>query len=157
VTDCNRCGQCCDPVDFPRHPLALLPLTSEVAAHDPATDEGWAWWASRGLTDRAKTIEVLQPGHPNQVTADFITKHWHVIAGSDDPAEPGHRRLRCDYFDKDTRLCTAHDKRPPVCSGFPWYGKEPTIEAGADLSPACSYNADVRTSLPIVAITGGTR
>jgi hypothetical protein len=52
----------------------------------------------------------------------------------------------------DTRTCTAHDDRPPICSGYPWYG----LLAGSRwLDPPCSFHADTRVNLPIVAVRHG--
>ncbi len=82
----------------------------------------------------------------------FMRQHWHRLDGYDNP------RYSCDQFDTETRLCTAHDERPPVCRGFPWYGRPPEDEGrqpvAASLSPRCSFNADVpgRAMLPIVEV-----
>jgi Fe-S-cluster containining protein len=58
----------------------------------------------------------------------------------------------CLKFDRQTRSCTAHNDRPSVCSGFPWYGKEPdkmVLGYGR-----CTYITDTGVKLlPIVAVT----
>lgn len=75
---------------------------------------------------------------PNQANLRFIQEHWNAVE-----LLPDGTRVRCDRFDPDTRRCLAYDERPPVCTGFPWYGCEPT--ARAPLSPRCSYWADLPT------------
>ena len=34
----------------------------------------------------------------------------------------------CDAYDSESHLCTAHEERPGICRGYPWYGREPTAE-----------------------------
>lgn len=55
---------------------------------------------------------------------------------------------RCDWYDPDTRECRAHDQRPPICSGFPWYGDRPDpLKA---MPPECGYLVDVgREPVPV--------
>ena len=48
----------------------------------------------------------------------FAAAHWHATGERDDD---GRHAYRCDRFDRETRLCTAHDERPPICRGYPWY------------------------------------
>lgn len=69
----------------------------------------------------------------------FVREHWHVIRSKDTDAGP-RWESRCDRFDPKTRLCTAHDERPPICSGFPWYGGQRGL---MPMDPGCSFNADV--------------
>jgi Fe-S-cluster containining protein len=38
---------------------------------------------------------------------------------------------RCDRFDDETRLCLAHDERPPICRAYP--------VAGNVLPEPCSF------------------
>ena len=80
---------------------------------------------------------------------EFVQHHWSLLWQSGQG-----RGYECDMFDKVSRLCTAHDSRPPICQGYPWYGKKPDRELVKDMSPRCSFNADVRTMLPIVSVNG---
>jgi Fe-S-cluster containining protein len=69
--------------------------------------------------------------------APFILEHWHRSGGG------GTRTLyACDAFDVDTRLCTAHAERPPICRGFPWYDRPPAARK-VRLPERCSFNADL--------------
>jgi Fe-S-cluster containining protein len=121
MTECSRCGDCCDPVVFT---LSRGQVTADLA--DPYV----AGRARRDLT--------------------FIADHWHLI-GAHHNIRTGFFTYRCDKFDPEARLCTAYADRPPICSGFPWYGDEP--RRSLTLSPRCSFQADVRTMLPIIAVT----
>lgn len=66
---------------------------------------------------------------------DFIMQHWTEISRKEaNRLAPGlvklcrgnpHVFYSCDKWDSESRLCTAHDERPPVCQGFPWYDREP--------------------------------
>ena len=85
-------------------------------------------------------------------SAPFAREHWTEIP--DHPKPPGIASVvRCDAFDSATRKCTAYAVRPPICSGFPWYGDPP--DRARQLSPACTFQADVRTVLPLTVVSGG--
>ncbi len=72
-----------------------------------------------------------------RANARFIVDHWHSNGQPD--SDRRHRLYSCDRFDPQTRLCTAHEDRPPICRGFPYYGRE-TITV--DLPEQCSYRDD---------------
>lgn len=80
----------------------------------------------------------------------FIVKHWH--------RNPGAEHYACDMLGEDG-LCTAYDSRPPVCSGYPWYGREPSQEQAGHLGDQCSYLLDVppeqrpEGSRPLIPLT----
>lgn len=98
---------------------------------DPVTIEAGVFL---GCTARARSEE---PASENDL---FIAQHWHPLYGW--PEEPSTWiAVRCDAFDPVTRLCTAHEARPPVCSRFPWYGGTP--EPGRLPYLHCSYQADI--------------
>jgi Fe-S-cluster containining protein len=56
----------------------------------------------------------------------------------------------CRHFDRETRLCGIHDRRPDMCRGYPFYGGDPTPDAY--MSQRCSFQADFRKQLPIVEV-----
>jgi len=149
---CARCGACCDPVAFTRaHYEALVKWSSGEldGIPDPGDDEGWACWQEHGWEDRDGAIYKYAPGGNIRVNADFIAVHWTPAAGGEGCA--------CDMYDRDSRLCTAHDSRPPVCSGYPWYGHDP--DSGVSLPLQCSYLADLprdqrpEGARPLIALT----
>lgn len=90
-------------------------------------------------------------------SAPFARQHWRDVTDeyelTPELAASIKCVARCDAFDPVTRACTAYEDRPPICSGYPWYGKAPN--RSKLLNPACSYHADVRTMLPLVEVTHG--
>ena len=84
--------------------------------------------------------------HPS---AAFAREHWTLIRTRPSAYLGGEEvdEVRCDAFDPATRLCTAREQRPPICSRFPWYDKTPDQER--ELPGGCSFNADVHTLTPI--------
>lgn len=83
-------------------------------------------------------------------TVEFVNKYW-IHLGPD--KVDGHR-YSCTKFDTNTRLCTAHDERPPVCSGYPYYSRPvEEFKLATHLPARCSYQADSRINLPIVLVT----
>lgn len=89
-----------------------------------------------------KSADDLDPSIP------FAIAHWTAYEGpeTEKSAEvnDGHRDFRCDMFNPVTRLCEAHDDRPPVCRIYP---HEPEARGGAlitrGLYNRCSYWLDV--------------
>lgn len=47
----------------------------------------------------------------------------------------------CQNYDKETRMCKIHDHRPPICSGYPWYGGNPSVTEEL-YSEDCGYKID---------------
>jgi len=119
MTECNRCGECCENM-----PLNLTKRQLRAVLAEASGDAGDA--AQRDLEENAR----------------FILGHWHRSGGG------GTRtRYSCDAFDPASRLCTAHDERPPICRGFPWYDRPPGTRK-VRLPASCSFNADV--GVPVV-------
>ena len=48
----------------------------------------------------------------------FAAQHWHATGEVSD----GMHAYRCDRFDEESRLCTAHADRPPICRAYPVAG-----------------------------------
>ena len=82
----------------------------------------------------------------------FASKHWHRIAKptarARNPLLVSNQTAKhakyytCDQYDSETHECLAHETKPPVCRGFPWYGQSPNPRAISFL-PTCSYWVDV--------------
>jgi Fe-S-cluster containining protein len=91
--------------------------------------------------------------------AAFVKAHWTVQAVTTGyrpdgtPADIWH--VACDAFDRHTRRCTAYADRPPICSMFPWYLREPAPEAAMGLPNVCAFHDDVpgRRVLPLTVLT----
>jgi Fe-S-cluster containining protein len=118
VTDCARCGQCCDPVKVP-----------------------YGAWAEAVATARGRQPEQLDlaDAHTARYWADavFLAGHCRPAGGRN-----GFILLTCAHYDPGHRSCTAYDARPPVCRGFPWYD-DPQTRAADIAELCCSYLLDV--------------
>jgi Fe-S-cluster containining protein len=139
---CAKCGACCDPVFLTPDNLKRIKFWSDrsvAGMPDPSTAEGWAQWLKQRWTDadRPFIIRNFRPGSEQQADADFAAEHWHK---RDDGTDSNYT---CDMFDPESRECTAHEARPPVCRNYPWYGHIPGRDRAAGMHPECSYLGDV--------------
>lgn len=130
MTDCAKCGDCCDPVafDIRAYKRKNPEWKRFAAAADPRTDEGWSEWTAVGWDDSTRETRIR-----DWLDSRFITANWLPLGDGDS---------LCAAFDPETRLCMAHDDRPPVCSSFPWYGRPPTNDF-TSLNDHCSFWADL--------------
>lgn len=154
MTECSRCGNCCERI-YTGWNLEYLGKRAAAWEKGPdptkslvefeewlRKDEGW------GTESLETMLRVRKEAVENYA---FVKTHW--VSRNSTPPEDGHENWNCTMFDTETRMCNAHEDRPPVCSGYPWYGHKPKRDA--DLSPQCSFNADIKTMLPIVGVTHG--
>lgn len=113
---CAACGGCCDPVHL-----------SE---------------SSRLNIERLAALDLAELNEPTRADVEFTAEHWTEIRRDPD----GGAAYSCDRYDPNTRLCTAHDDRPPVCRNYPFYGR-PGDPSSLGLTPGggpdCSYWLDV--------------
>lgn len=126
MTECNGCGSCCENI----HLSASWDLI-EARALCVSPDDDWPAWVRSGY----KRPELARA---NYFDARFIFEHWHLNTDAE--------TYGCDMFDEATRRCTDHAGRPPICSGYPWYGREPTL---VYLHPNCSFRADQPPRVPV--------
>lgn len=90
----------------------------------------------------APPVELMEARLASGETTDvfsveFIKTHWRPIGDLLNAV-----RYRCAMHDPVAKRCMAHDSRPPVCRGFPWYGRPP--DAGRLWSmPECEFWADL--------------
>lgn len=100
---------------------------------DPEDDAGWAFWQQHGWESaRDDAVRRFTPGSNTRTNADFIAAHWKPVSDEN---------CACDMYDRESRLCAAQDGKPPVCAGYPWYGREP--DDGVNFPLQCSYLADL--------------
>lgn len=125
MTECSRCGDCCDPVHLDVSPADIAAMREAKRTHygkRQATNKTQAWLD--GLI--------------------LIGKRWN-----------GKRMThlyRCPHFTAE-RTCDAHGMRPKVCSDYPWYGREPE-RGDTTMGGRCSFLADAGYKmLPIVSVT----
>jgi Fe-S-cluster containining protein len=78
----------------------------------------------------------------------FAAKHWYPLSRTEamrrNPSyvarlEPAAHLYGCEMLGADG-LCQAHETRPLVCRGYPWYGQPPREMVLAD--PDCDYYED---------------
>lgn len=151
---CARCGDCCEAIHLNGTKKDLRGWLRQ----ENTWMKAWTYWRHRpyeGKPDPFPSAAEYGTWVERRVqNARFILKHWHRIPrdeatrlrtahGAADPTPRGHR-YRCDAFDPVTRLCGAHDERPPICRNFPWYEDGPNAsDAPTRLNPRCSYWHDI--------------
>jgi Fe-S-cluster containining protein len=117
MTECSRCGDCCERITISNR-------------SDKTAEDVLDWLASHW--------ETFGDG----VDQAFILRYWDLIPGTE--AKPW---FTCQWFDPVTRTCGTHDNLPQVCSGFPWYEGGPDDVgddlAWGHVSKRCSFLADV--------------
>lgn len=115
---CSGCGDCC---------AAITLSAAMVSAASTAVDRGSTspdiLWYRDDL--RPLTFEEALARRPSL-----------------SPQRDGTAFFECRHFDYAARRCRDHESRPPVCRGFPWYGRVPEAWGLADL-PRCSHWSDV--------------
>jgi Fe-S-cluster containining protein len=131
VTECARCGDCCEHVG----PNISVPDLRRRLANP--------YYAGHNRNQAEKLVQMLT----ERTGVRWTGTRYRVT-------------YACTHFDRVGRLCTAHAERPDMCSGYPWYTKDgrPTqqaLERGRIpdyFSPRCSFVADVRPLLSIVEV-----
>lgn len=123
MTECIKCGDCCELIPFKYNKKEI----KEILRNNKTLDND--------------NIESLT----------FIEKNWVRVnkkESSDRNKEifgyPVGRKgylYKCLKFDIDKRECGAYTDRPPVCSGYPWYNKDPDDTMGLPIR--CSFREDI--------------
>lgn len=130
MTDCGRCGDCCDRIGY-FGDWNRLQQWADYA-------KSWREWAMYNLRDGEDG--GLDEYEARMIAdSEFILAHWSPNPDEADAAMPS---FKCSAFDPVARLCTAHNTRPPICRGFPWYGERSGV-AHSRLPARCSFWADV--------------
>jgi Fe-S-cluster containining protein len=113
---CSQCGDCCEAIPFKYNKKQMAEITFDEDSPNHQTQQFVLKWWRR--ISRKKYVEL----HPE--AKDTISEFFYT----------------CLKFDPQTRLCTAHDERPPVCSNYPWYGRDPKPYG---IPARCSFWVDV--------------
>lgn len=119
---CARCGSCCDPVSL-----------------------DFGLWSR--VTERARRYEAAD----FEDDPDWWRDHVFIAANMRPVGVHGGSRvsLECRFFDRAHGGCRAYERRPPMCSDYPWYGREPTAAQGllsfsvSGSGACCSFVADL--------------
>lgn len=86
----------------------------------------------------ARSTEELRAREaPPLADIEFMEEHWHPIGTMLTTIV-----YRCDVYDPETRRCTDYENRPPVCRGYPGFGKELTPDQLWHY-PQCEFWADI--------------
>lgn len=145
MTECNNCGRCCDPV--------VLPYTQDDIRHLPPFGKGSMFIALQDPENRRWILEDLIPIRRRDgvdAVADYMSAGAKTAYSSNGEAVVLFSHFfKCKWYNKEERTCEAYDRRPPICSGYPWYGDEP--DETKAIPKECSYNADV--GVPVKLIT----
>jgi Fe-S-cluster containining protein len=113
VTECNGCGDCCRVVTLSADKAAMRKIRLEPSNRR---------WIDRDLQRLSGTeARRLLPSLPRSSSQPYY---------------------RCRWFNYETSRCDAYDQRPPICTGFPFYGHEPAAKSLGS-RPRCSFWADV--------------
>lgn len=115
---CNQCGMCCRVIKLEQSPeevkaMALLTGVLGIPSDNTFAAEHW----------RPLTREEAMRINPFYVSQLPDTAHFYS----------------CDRLGEDGR-CRAHDVRPLVCRGYPWYDRPPRVMPVPD--PQCGYLED---------------
>lgn len=118
---CNRCGVCCEALYLDYSPARKLWQINQSDRH------------FEGMTHMESVRDA-------QMVADMLEPTGEV-------SHEGRHIYRCTYFKRDDAglgVCTVYDKRPRMCSRFP-YGKPATFKG-------CTWNVHlVHRHLPVLA------
>ena len=131
VTECGRCGDCCEKIDYQADWNYLRQWVEWW--------ENQCEWAMLNLLDGedGNAFELTEEQQRILANVRFIWTHWTPHPDDAGLAMPG---FQCSAFDRETRLCTAHEHRPPICRDFPWYEQS---DRTPRFSPRCTFWADV--------------
>jgi Fe-S-cluster containining protein len=118
MSECKRCGKCCECIVLNRDPDQIRDMASREVRHSNFN------FAYRNF------IPITQE---QAYQINPYLKEWKQSV---------QYFYTCRRFDKATRTCKVHSARPDTCSGFPWYGRKPIMQSL--YSPECGYQEDLK-------------
>src|SRR5512134_2072243 len=99
MPECSKCGQCCRVLTLAQSPEEVRRMAALTAVLGVPSDH------------------------------QFAAEHWHPLTRAEAMQRnplytmqlaPDAHLYRCDMLGDDG-LCQAHEQRPLVCRGYPWY------------------------------------
>lgn len=131
MTECSKCGVCCDPVLLTSDTIAL-------ASNLRISPRERRW-----------LLEDLKPMSRKEAKAKVPWAFESGVLWRNNVGQVSWPLFyRCQHFNEETRQCESHHDLPETCSGFPWFGAPP--HPHAVLPPECSYNVDVGRPVQII-------
>lgn len=130
---CNMCGKCCEAITLWVPPEELLTHDPQYPNEkDESTDRGWA------------RIHF----HPITQEEAFRRNPFHrMVVESGRESYQNVYFYECDAYDKQTKRCTQHDKRPLTCWSYPHYGYKHLDGDWMPYSPTCDYIHDMPSAM----------
>jgi len=126
---CGMCGKCCEAIHIPMSPERIA---------ESAKYGGDAKFVHENWTPITKE-EAFAINPKIESNEEWARQNWP--GKPEDPYKDMYF-YTCDRLDKEKGLCTVHETRPRVCSGYPWYGVLPN-ETMLWYSDDCGYIVDV--------------
>jgi Fe-S-cluster containining protein len=109
---------------------ATQTAATQCSACGACCEPVWYPWGPADVRQRANRGDA-----PEDLR--FIAAHWVATGERRDDLHA----YACDRFDPVSRLCVAHDERPPICRGYPWYNEPPGVRLVL-LPEPCAFRAD---------------
>ena len=108
---CKMCGICCKTIYLGVSPERVEDMAKYTDSSMTHTDakfirENWI------PLSRAQALEI----------------NPRLVLEIDQKAQGKFYYYSCTKLDPLTNLCTVRDSRPPVCSNYPWYDRDPVGE-----------------------------
>lgn len=140
MAECNNCGKCCNPIQLSYTPAQLKAAGPMALEH--YEDYEFVLTALERIPYREgieKLPHLRQPGI--------------VFHGLDKKPTMSVAFYKCKYYDEENLRCSNYENRPPMCSGYPWYGKAP--KPTRPLPYECSFNEDVGREVKVTISSKG--
>lgn len=123
----------------------MLPYTQLEAAQarDDEIEPENRRWIAEDLTPITRREGLRR-------TKDYVTKGLTILGDerTGDALWVWSHFYECKHYDPATKQCGNYENRPPICSGYPWYGQQ--VDNSKALPSECSFRADQGTPVTIM-------
>ncbi|MMZ43654.1 Flagellin N-methylase [compost metagenome] len=125
---CGMCGRCCQAIHLPLSPKDIQEMHEKGNNPDASfIHQNWTPISKEEAFD---------------INPYFLVNEKRIKEEELDLNYEDLYFYTCNRLDKESKLCTVHDLRPNVCSGYPWYGGRPHVTE-LFYSEDCGYRIDV--------------
>lgn len=126
MTKCKMCGKCCQAIVLPFDFNHIKVVAERESKHKDGQKTSSFCFAVRNFKEisKEKALEINPyiENWPNEQEIQFFYK--------------------CKQYEPISKKCNVHSIRPEVCSGFPFYGREPFKQAM--YSKNCAFQKDIK-------------